>query len=612
MCWIFAYRWPDAATPILMRGLQKLEYRGYDSAGIALMDTTGKTHTIKAVGKVADLQHTIDQQTANTDTDPLQQYTRGIAHTRRATHGKPTMSNTHPHCDAGQKFFVVHNGIIENQRKLKNELIDEGYMFYGDTDTEVIPALLAKHWTWSLRTTVHKVLPLLHGAYALVIISTHAPDEMIGVTLGSPLFLWMTTAKDRYFFSSDAQALSGVADELIHIADNEVVHLTWDTYTVFAHNKPIEKAKEEVRISAEEVSKGKYKHFMLKEIYEQAAIMQRICKGRVHPDTHQLMAEAFHGMQQENYTNIVLVGCGTSYNAWLTGAWWLERIANISAKAEIASEYITKRIPVDPQTLHIFLSQSWETADTIEVLKHIQERGGKTFGIVNSVWSTIARLTDHGLFMRAGHEVGVASTKAFTGMITCLFLVTLFLAKRRWLALSEYKHLINELLTIPQKINEIVADTAPIQEIAKQISTYGNMFYLWRGALFSIAAEGSLKMKEISYIHSEAYPAGELKHGPLALIDPHMCSVLIAPDDAAYQSNMSTLAEIKARSGRLCVIWNRHHAEADRSITVPTTHELLTPIITNVALQLVAYYTALELQREIDKPRNLAKSVTVK
>lgn len=609
MCGIIGYQWHKNAISILETGLKRLEYRGYDSAGMAIFNTEGWHKLMKAVGRVSNLSNTLSA--AGTEIF-LTSYNTGIAHTRRATHGIPSEANTHPHHDSAQRFFVVHNGIIENQRKLKDELVKDGYQFYSETDTEVIPALLSNYRDGNLLSTVEKILPLLTGAYALLITCLDAPGEMVGVKRWSPLLFGMNRQTHEWFFSSDAQALVGFATEIIHLQDGELVHLKNNEYIITTEHGIIEKAAKVLDIAAMEADKWHYKHFMLKEIYEQASIMKRIFFWRVDFTTNHLEAEWFHGMASEQYERIILVGCGTSYNAALLGAYRLESIANIEARAEIASEYVNKRIPTDTKTLHIFLSQSGETADSIEVLKHIKEKNGKTFGIVNTVWSTISHLTDHGFFMRAGFEIGVASTKAFIAQLSCLFLLTLFLAKRRGLTLSQYNHLLQELQTIPKKIEDIISQSEHIHTVAQDISQYQNMFYLWRAWQFPIACEGSLKMKEISYIHSEAYAAGELKHGPLALIDENVPSVILLPNDEHHDHNISSITEIQARKWKILAISNQKIDQADRNIIIPETHSYLSPFLTTIAVQLLSYHTADLLERDIDKPRNLAKSVTVK
>jgi glucosamine--fructose-6-phosphate aminotransferase (isomerizing) len=607
MCGIFWYLGTKDAAPILLHGLQRLEYRGYDSAGLAVMNDVGQSKIIKAVGKVSNLASTVAWSDLGTES-----YHLGIAHTRWATHGGVTIENTHPHTDADQQFIVVHNGIIENQHKIKHTLQNEWYVFYSQTDTEVVPALLAKHRDGNFLNTVETVLPLLTWSSGFLIWCKDAPDELIAFKRWSPIILGINRSTGEYFLSSDAQALSGYALEIIHLQDGELLHLHGGDFTIRAESKVINKATELLQLDAMEIDKWSYAHFMLKEIHEQAAIIERICRGRVDFTHYQLVADAFHGMQDEQYRHIVLVACGTSYHAAMVGAYRLEQIAGIPARAEIASEYIHRHIPTTPDTLHIFLSQSGETADSIAVLKYIASKGWKTFGIVNVVGSTIAHLTDSGLFMRAGFEIGVASTKAFTAQLTCLLLLTLFLWRRRSLSETVLRNLLDQLHDIPSKISTIIGQSDDIDQIAQELSCYSDMFYLWRAWQYPIACEWSLKMKEISYIHSEAYPAGELKHGPLALIQDDVPSMVICIDDEFYHHNISSIAEVQARKGPILAISNKPLDQAERTICIPHTHSYLAPFLTTIVLQLLSYYTALHLGRDIDKPRNLAKSVTVK
>jgi glucosamine--fructose-6-phosphate aminotransferase (isomerizing) len=621
MCWIFAYQWHKDAVSILTHGLQRLEYRGYDSAGIVTFDGDGTPTLIRSVWKVSELCKKISQMTNNQSTHQILIQISGIAHTRWATHGGITELNTHPHHDTNNKFFVVHNGIIENQYKLKEELKKEWYHFYGETDTEVIPALLAKYRNGNLYDTVQKVLPLLHGAYALLIKSTYCPTEMIGVKRWSPLLFALHSENKDFFFSSDAQALAWYATQVVYLEDGEVLHLKDNEYNIISEKWIIQKSPIDLDISAMESSKGEYEHFMLKEIFEQPAIMRRIMMGRIDFVKKTLMAEAFHGMHHEQYETIIFIGCGTSYNAGLLGAYRIESLTGITAKAEIASEYLNKKITINPQTLYVFLSQSWETADTIEILKYIKAKGWKTFGIVNVVWSTIAQLTDHGLFMRAGYEIGVASTKAFIGQLTCLLLLALWLSKRRNIPLLLYNTLVDEMKNLPSKIEyilktfinknnkDLVLDRNAYTDHIKNAQT---MFYLWRGWEYPIACEWSLKMKEISYIHAEAYPAWELKHGPLALIQDTVPSIMIAIDDEFLSQNISSISEIQARKGTVIAIANDIIPQAEYTIVIPRTHSFLAPFLVTIVMQLLSYHTAHGLNRNIDKPRNLAKSVTVK
>jgi len=607
MCGIFGYQGKEHdAHKVLIQGLQRLEYRWYDSAGLLVGNEAGDIQLIRAVGKVANLAEKTEKKIDRTKT-----YTFWMAHTRWATHGGVTEENTHPHHDKNKHFYLVHNGIIENYHKLKQDLIAKGYEFYGQTDSEVIANLLEDNWTGNFMDTVNKVLKMIRWAYALLIISTYAPNEMIAVKLGSPLLL-AYNSKDEYFFSSDKQALAGYADKLVYLNDGDIVYLKWNDYTIKANGISIDREIENMDIEALEASKGDYKHFMLKEIFEQPNIIRRIFKWRADFNKNFLNAEAFHGMHDEHFKKIVFIGCGTSYNAWSLGVYWMENIAGIDASCEIASEYEYRNIQVHDDTLYVFISQSWETADSIEVLKLIQQKGGHTFGIVNVVGSTISRLTDYGLFTRAGAEIWVASTKAFTAQITCILLLALYLGQKRGLSKAKYDKIMIELSKVPVMLEDVLSDTANIRKIAESISEYKNFFYLGRQYQLPVARESSLKLKEITYLHSESYPSGELKHGPLALIDKHIPSVLFVPNDLMFEKNVSSIQEIKARDGKVITISDKDIHNADGNIKVPSTIDEIYPFLTAIVGQLLAYHVADILGKDIDKPRNLAKSVTVK
>lgn len=610
MCGIFGYKGKKEALPLLQQGLQRLEYRGYDSAGVCIMDAAGTAEVVKSVGKVHALEEKIQELTKNKK-DRYGTFTSGIAHTRWATHGVPSEVNTHPHYDTKKEFFVVHNGIIENRVKLKKQLEEQGYVFYSQTDTEVIPALLARHWTGNLLETVEKVLPMLHGAYALLITSTHTPGEMIGVKRGSPMILGI--GSDEFYFSSDMQALAGYVAHTVTLHDGELVHIAKDTYTIVSAGKIVQKTLEKLDTQAMVESKGDHETFMHKEIFEQPAIIARAWKGRVDFAARDIYSNSLEYIKDKDIHRIIFVGCGTSYNAGQVGARRLQDIAGIvDARAEIASEYMHKTIPVDEHTLHVFLSQSGETADSIEVLKHIKAKGGMTLGIVNVVGSSIASMTDCGFFLRAGYEIGVASSKAFTAQLMCIMFLALFLGRKNILSYDTFAQLLAAMKEIPNAMEEVLAHEEDIKKIAHELAAFKHVFFLGRGYQVPVADEGSLKLKEISYIHSESYPAGELKHGPLALVDANFPSVLLAPGDALFDQNMSSLAEVKARSGKVFVVSDKDVPNADWFFRIPTVHSTYTPFVTTMVVQLLAYHVAQHLGRNIDKPRNLAKSVTVK
>lgn len=608
MCWIFGYQGKsDDAHKILVHGLERLEYRGYDSAGLLVGNNKGDFTLIRAVGKVSNLASKIAREIFGE-----KKFSFWIAHTRRATHWGVTENNTHPHHDRNKHFYLVHNGIIENYHKLKQELMGKWYTFYGETDSEVIANLLEDNRTGNFMETVEKVLGMIRWAYALLIVSTYAPDEIIAVKIGSPL-LFAYNKDNDYFFSSDKQALAGYADKFIYLDDGDIVHLKGGGYDIKANSAEVGPKKiEDMDIEALEQAKGDYKHFMLKEIFEQPNIIRRIFKWRVDFNKNFLNAEAFHGMQNEQFKKIVFVGCGTSYNAWCLGTYWMENLAGLDASCEIASEYEYKNIKVRDDILYVFISQSGETADSIEVLKLIKQQGGHTFGIVNVVGSTISRLTDYGLFTRAGAEIWVASSKAFTAQITSILLLALYLGQKRGLGKAKYDKVMRELSKVPVMIEDTLADTANIRKIAEYISEYKNFFFLGRQYQLPIARESSLKLKEITYLHSESYPSWELKHGPLALIEASIPSILFVPHDLMFEKNISSIQEIKAREGKVITISDKEIHNADKNIQISSSIDEIYPFLTAIVGQLLAYHVADILGKDIDKPRNLAKSVTVK
>lgn len=606
MCGIFGYKWQrNDAQKILLHGLERLEYRGYDSAWILVWNDKWERKLVKSIWKVSFLKEKVDKEIQNSD------WNFGIAHTRRATHGWISENNTHPHYDMNENFYLVHNGIIENYHKLKQELLQKWYKFYGETDSEVVVNLLEEYWNWDFMQTVEKVLSLIRWAYAFLIISKRNPNEMIWVKLGSPLIFAFDNQND-FYFSSDKHALAGYADKLIYLEDWDIVHIKWNDYTIKSDWIKTSRNIEEMDIEALQSSKWNFKHFMLKEIHEQPNIIRRIFKWRVDFQNNTMNVDAFHGMKDENFEKIVFIGCGTSYNAGCLWSYRMQNLVWIESISEIASEYEYKNIHVDDKTLFVFISQSWETADSIEVLKMIKEKWWHTFWIVNVVGSTISKLTDYGLFTRAWAEIGVASTKAFTAQITCILLLALFLWKKRNLNKSKYEKLMIELSKIPIMIEDIIEQNNLIKEVAANLVDFKDFFFLGRHYQLPIANESSLKFKEISYLHSESYPSGELKHWPLALIDSKIPSILFVPNDLMFEKNVSSIQEIKARNGIVLTISNKEIQNSDRNITIPNTVDEIYPFLSVVVGQLLAYHVADLLGKDIDKPRNLAKSVTVK
>lgn len=606
MCWIYGYQGPKTVRKELLQGLEKLEYRGYDSGGMILMDEDGHSQVIKSVGKVSELSSQVMTQLKNSDL----KFNCGIGHTRWATHGGVTTINAHPHRDMNQTFFVVHNGIIENYQSLKKELEADGVVFISQTDTEVIPNLLAKYWTGDFLETVEKVLPMLHGAYALVIVTTHAPGQMIGVKLASPLMFGVKG--DEYYLSSDMPSLANKVDEVYVLDEGELVFLDKNEFVIKSEGERIYKQASKLDNEGTDVSKGKYEHRMLKEIMEQPDVIGNALLGRLNLETGEMVASSLTYLDQYDFDSVCFVACGTSYHAGLYGTYAIENISWLSAQAHIASEFEYRNIKINPKTLYVFLSQSGETADSIDCLKKIQAWWWVSFGIVNVVWSTISRMTDCGMFMRAGAEIGVASTKAFTAQLTIVLLLSLYFAKKHATSSLAIDTILWELKVLPRKIRTLLSDYSHITGIAKKLSEYHHCFFLGKHYQLPIAYESSLKLKEISYIHSEAYAMAELKHGPLALLDDRFPVVAFCPQDAFYAKNVSSIQEAKSRLAPIISIGDNVIDRSDYHILIPDTIDVLYPFLTCVVGQLLAYETARVLWKNIDKPRNLAKSVTVK
>lgn len=606
MCWIYWYVWNKNAANKLIHGLEKLEYRWYDSAWFAV----GKWNSvklIKAVGKVSNLTAkawlNLEEET----------FSFGIAHTHWATHGWVTEDNCHPHYSSNEKIYLVHNWIIENYVELKEELLKKWYKFYWETDSEVIAKLIEDSREWNLLKTVEKVLPILDWAYAFLFISKENPDEIIGVKYWSPLVFWYSNDKKEFYFSSDTQALAWVVENVIFLDDWELVHIkNWD-YIIKSEWKLISKPTEIIDIESLKSEKWDYKHFMMKEIFEQPKVLRDIFRWRVDFENSQLNASSFEELDKNDFEKITFIACGTSYHSGWLGAYWFEDLANMESRYEVASEFEYKNIKVDSKTLYVFISQSWETADSIEPLKYLKSKWAHTFGIVNVVWSTISRLTDFWLFTRAWTEVWVASTKAFTAQICSILLLALYFWEKNWyLTRQKYKQIIQELNNLPEKIEDLLKTSENIRKIVRDIKDFKQFFFLGRHLELPIAYESSLKFKEISYINSQALPSGELKHWSLALVDSDFPSLIFMPKDFLFEKNLSSVQEVKARNWKILAISSKNVESATWNVLIPETIEELFPFITAIAGQLIAYHTADLLWRDIDKPRNLAKSVTVK
>lgn len=607
MCWIFAYQGAWDASKYLINWLISLEYRWYDSAGLTLVSDSGDIYMQKAIGRVSNLATKIENNKKDTSG-----FHTGIAHTRWATHGGVTLENTHPHHSQNERFYLVHNGIIENYIDLKKELIAKWYTFYGDTDSEVVANLIEYVFEKDLETTVKKVKELITGAYALAIIDRQNPDQIIAIKLWSPLVVGI--AGNDLFLSSDANALSNITEKYIPVDDNEMVIINKNTYKIISSGKEIEKNSFESLKSNVNEDMWEFQHFMLKEIFEVPDIIENILWGRINFETHEIKSNSLEKLNFKDIEKIEIIASGTSYNAGMIGTYLFEELSNIPTQIHISTEFKYKKQFINDKTLYIFISQSGETADALECLKIVKNRGGKTFWIVNVVGSSIARLCDNGLYTHCWVEVGVASTKAFIGQLLTLVVIALYAGNKKDLDYNKYREIIDGLSHLKDDINMVLMHSHDIESIAKKYSNYKNMFFLGRNMFYPMAMEWSLKCKEITYNHTEAYSAGELKHGPLSLIEANFPTILLNPESKLYEKNISTLKEVQARNGKVIGILSQndiHKWEYNDVIELPKTGEYNALFTTGVALQLFAYYMALTLGREIDKPRNLAKSVTV-
>jgi len=600
MCGIFGYIGSQKAAPLLIEGLKRLEYRGYDSAGLCLLEK-GQLKVLKAKGKVEDLAKKISNETLNSTT--------GIAHTRWATHGQPSEKNAHPHLDCQGKIAIVHNGIIENYQPLKLLLEKEGHLFISETDSEVISHLIEKFTqNNNLETAVLKTLEVLEGTYGLAILSD-SENKIIVAKKGSPLILGI--GQGEMFLASDAAAILPHSKKVVYLQDNEMAVLDQNGFLVQKLDGAIIKKEiEELKWEASQIEKAGFKHFMLKEIYEQPQAIDNTLRGRLSENDIKLSID----IEPTAIKRIIIVACGTSFYSGLIGKYLIEKICRLPVETEYASEFRYKDPIINRGDLVIAISQSGETADTLAALREAQKKGAKTLGIVNVVGSTIAREVDSGIYLHAGPEIGVASTKAFTCQITALLLLALHFNKN----VAGLTRLVPEpeqIGAIPSQVQSILDKSPSIEKIAKDIKDKTNALYLGRGLNFPVALEGALKLKEISYIHAEGYPAAEMKHGPIALIDENMPVVFIATADSTYEKIISNIQEVKARKGKILAIVNPGDTQAakiaDWLIEVPQTSEVLSPLINVIPLQLLAYYVADLKGIDVDKPRNLAKAVTV-
>jgi len=622
VCGIIGYVGPRRATPIILEGLKRLEYRGYDSAGLAVCQTSAAqpaassagigappaTMTlVRRIGKIAELRQAVPKELAGT---------WGIGHTRWATHGGVTEANAHPHLDASGRIAVVHNGIIENYRSLRTALEKEGVVFKSETDSEVIPHLIAKYYEGDLEAAVRRAISRLEGTYGIAAIHADLPGVIVGARNGSPLLIGV--GEGEMLLASDVGALVAHTRQVVYLSDGEVVSIDASGFrTTDREDRPVDKTIESVSWDLGAMDKGEYPTHMEKEIFEQPESIARALGGRLEAESASVKLGGLNldraALRAVNRVRVI--AAGTSWHAGLVGCQLLESVARIPAGAELASELRHRNPVVERDSLWFAISQSGETADTLHGLREAQRKGGKVLGICNVVGSTIAREADGGIYVHSGPEIAVASTKAFTSQLAAFYLFTLLMARMRDMSASEGARFSDALQSVPAKVADVLMDRDHIQKIARKYSHCHDFLFLGRGLMYPIALEGALKLKEISYIHAEGYAAGEIKHGPIALISPEVPSVFLVPDDELRAKTISNMKEVKARGGPVIAVGVEGDEEtaalADDFIATPRMDPRFYPFTMVVPLQLFAYFCALELGRDVDQPRNLAKSVTV-
>jgi glutamine---fructose-6-phosphate transaminase (isomerizing) len=607
MCGIIGYIGTRGATPLLLEGLKRMEYRGYDSAGVAVMNGSG-VETRKAAGKISQLERALATSPVEGDT--------GIGHTRWATHGVPNECNAHPHVDCKGDIAVVHNGIIENSGTLRKGLEARGHEFASETDTEVIAHLIEEAFDESLEDAVIEALWQIEGTYGIAVVSSKDRNKIVAARKGSPLLIGL--GDGEYYVASDVSAILAQTREVVYLDDGDVAVLTRDGYTILNQRaQQLERGVSKIDWDLDQIERGGFDHFMLKEIFEQPATVENAMRGRLLPDQGTSKLGGLNMTDEEllKFDNILITACGTSWHSALIGEHMLESLARIPVEVEYASEFRYRNPILSDKTLCIVISQSGETADTLAAMREAKSRGARTYGIVNVVGSTIARESDGGIYVHAGPEIGVASTKAFTSQVVALLLFTLKLARLRNLSMVDGKEIIEELQKLPSKIQSVLDRADEVEKIAEDFKNAQNFLYLGRGYSFPTALEGALKLKEISYIHAEGYPAAEMKHGPIALIDEKMPVVFVTPHDSVFDKVVSNVQEVKARGGRVIAITTRDEealeGKLDYEFRIPETKDMLTPVLASIPLQLLAYYIAVKRGANVDQPRNLAKSVTV-
>jgi glucosamine--fructose-6-phosphate aminotransferase (isomerizing) len=607
MCGIIGYVGKQKATPILIEGLKRLEYRGYDSAGIAILENKGLIHE-KCAGKINNLENLIkDRQFAGSV---------GIAHTRWATHGEPTDLNAHPHLDCKGKIAVVHNGIIENYRSLREILIRKGHQLTSDTDTEILAHLIEEYYEGNLFDAVQAALSQVEGTYGIAVLCNDNPDQIVAARHGSPLVIG--TGKGENFVASDVAAILRHTNRVVYLEDKEVALVNPDEFSISTVDRTeVTPHVQEISWTLDQIEKGGFPHFMLKEIFEQPTTLRNAIRGRLNYEEGTARLNGLNLQYEELHLidRVIITACGTAWHAALVGEYMIEDAASVPVEVEYASEFRYRSPIINEGTTVLVISQSGETTDTQAALREAKRKGATVLGICNVVGSTIARETDGGVYIHAGPEIGVASTKAFTSQMTVLALVSLLLGRMRTMSLERGRKIIDGLLRLPDQMEKILKNDFYVKDIAEQYYQKNNFLYLARGFNFPIALEGALKLKEISYIHAEGYPAAEMKHGPIALIDENMPVVVIALKDKVHDKVLSNIAEIKARKGKVIAVATEGDDQiadkVDHVIYIPETLEMLTPILSTIPLQLLAYHMAVRRGCNVDQPRNLAKSVTV-
>lgn len=606
MCGVIGYCGPRVAARVLLEGLKRLEYRGYDSCGIATIED-GKLKIIKRAGKIRDLEAIVPQGLNGNC---------GIGHTRWATHGRVNDTNAHPHLSQSGRLAIVHNGIIENYQVIKTRLIERGYRFVSETDSEVLAHLIDDFYEGSLEEAVKRALSLVKGTYGLLCIHVDEPGVIVGARNGSPLVIGV--GEGEMFIASDVPALLGYTRQVVHLEDNEVVRISSDEFrTTDLRNVVIDKKIETITWELHQIEKGPYQHYMLKEIFEQPDSIKRAMQGRIDDEyaTARLGGLNLSNRELLEIDQVTILGAGTSYFAGMIGAYVIERLARVPAYAELACEIRYRNPVVRRNTLYFAISQSGETADTLYALRELKRKGARVLGICNVVGSSIARESDGGVYIHSGPEIAVASTKAFTCQIIVLYLFALLIARMRHMSYEEGVEFVRSLREIPERVSHVLSKAPQIEVLARKYSWVKSMLFVGRGLNYPVALEGALKLKEVAYVHAEGYNAGELKHGPIALVCPERPCVFLVPQDSVRDKVLNNLKEVKTRGGKVIALCTEGDQEviglADEVIELPAVSPYMYPFVFVVPLQLFAYYMAVHLGYDVDQPRNLAKSVTV-